>query len=229
MRRMIIGLALAVLAIGPPSQVRANDAEDKAAAQEIADLLRDSGKIRNYNVGVKFKAGTVWLEGRVTSEAQMNEALMLVSDLDEVTQIVNNLTIGPAAKAQKAKSSKRVPIRRGNQETQLASAQRPMTRGVPLGMATGGGAAAPASYQQDPGGQQCQPGMMPGGQGGQGGGMGPGGPVAWQVAGRVAKVVGRCQHTCPARTDRLRRPLTINRICRTTRGRATRRIRTMRR
>ena len=41
MRRMIIGLALAVLAMGPPSQVRASDAEDKAAAQEIADLLRD--------------------------------------------------------------------------------------------------------------------------------------------------------------------------------------------
>ena len=30
-----------------------------------------SGKMRDYSVGVKFKDGTVWLAGRVTSEAQM--------------------------------------------------------------------------------------------------------------------------------------------------------------
>ncbi len=179
MRRMILGLALAVLAIGPPSHVRASDADDKAAAQEIADMLRTSGKIRNYNVGVKYKAGTVWLEGRVSSQEQMNEALMLVSDLEEVTQIVNNLNIAPNAtpnpRAQKQKGSKRVPITRGDQGTQLASAQRPVTRGTPLGMATGGGAAAPAYYQQGPGGQVCPPEALQGG-GGPGGGGGQGGP-----------------------------------------------------
>ena len=128
---------------GRSSQVRAGDEEDKQAAQEIAAMLRDSGKIRNYNVGIKYKKGTVWLEGHVASEEQMEEVLMQVGDLDEVTQIVNNLTIGTPAPppAQKSKSGRRVPITRGMPETQLASAQRPITRGVPLGMATGGGAA----------------------------------------------------------------------------------------
>jgi hypothetical protein len=177
---MILGLALALLAVGPPSQVRAGDEEDKQAAQEIAGMLRNSGKIHGYNVGIKYKQGTVWLEGHVASEEQMDEVLMQVGDLDEVTQIVNNLTIGPAAPAQK-KSGKRVPITRGLPETQLASAQRPMTRGVPLGMATGSGAAAAAYYQQAagqmgppqaPGQMPCPPGQMQGGMGGMQGGMG---------------------------------------------------------
>ena len=114
MRRMFLGLALAVLAMGPPSQVRAGDAEDREAAQEIAGILRDSGKIRDYNVGVKYKKGTVWLEGRVTTEEQMQEVLMLVGDLDEVTQIVNNLSVGPAGPMQKTRSGKKVQITRGN-------------------------------------------------------------------------------------------------------------------
>ena len=58
MRRMILGLAFAVLAMGPPSPVRAGEAEDRQAAQEIAGILRDSGTIHNYNVGVKYKKGT---------------------------------------------------------------------------------------------------------------------------------------------------------------------------
>ena len=119
----------------------------------------------------------------------MEEVLFQVGDLDQVTQIVNNLTIGAAAPAQRGKSGKRVPITRGIPEAQLASAQRPITRGVPLGMATAGGAAAPAYYQQGSGqmGQDpasCPPGQMPGQmQGqmpgqmqGQMQGQGPGGP-----------------------------------------------------
>jgi hypothetical protein len=172
---MILGLALAILAIGVPGPLRADDAQDKVAAQAIANMLRSSGKIHNYNLGVKFKGGTVWLEGRVSSQEQMNEALMMVSDLDEVTQIVNNLKVGAPQQAQKAKTGKRVPIVRGG-DAQLASAQRPINRGTPLGMAIGGGAASPASYQQGPGGA-CPPEAMQGGPGGMGGGPGgPGGP-----------------------------------------------------
>ncbi|HEX4144292.1 MAG TPA: BON domain-containing protein [Pirellulales bacterium] len=183
MRRIILGLALALLAFGPPSQVRAGDAEDRQAAQEIAAILRDSGRIHNYNVGIKYKQGTVWLEGHVSSQEQMDEVLMQVGDLDEVTQIVNNLTIGAPAPVQKGKSSRRVPITRGVPETQLASMQRPVNRGTPLGMATANGAPSPAYYQQaaaqmgqDP--ASCPPGQMQGQMQGQMGG--PGGPGMMQ-------------------------------------------------
>jgi hypothetical protein len=195
MRRTILGLALALLAFGPPSQVRAGEQEDKQAAQEIAAMLRDSGKIHNYNVGVKYKKGKVWLEGYVASDEQMEEVLMQVGDLDEVTQIVNNLTVGQPAPAQgpmqKTKSGRRIPITRGTPETQLASAQRPMTRGVPLGMATANGAASPAYYQQGAG-QACPPGAGGEMQGqmmqGQ---MMQGGPMGGQVPNQMPGAGGR--------------------------------------
>ncbi|HTU27039.1 MAG TPA: BON domain-containing protein [Pirellulales bacterium] len=172
MRRIALALALSLLAIGPPMQVRADDDADRQTAQEIAAMLRESGKIHNYNVGVVYKKGKVWLEGRVSDQQQMNEVLGLVGDLDEVTQIVNNLTVGAA---QQQTQKRRPTIVRG--EAQLASAQRPMNRGVPLGTSTGRGQAQPAGYQQgmmDEGGY-CPPGqggqmngnMMPGAMGGQ--------------------------------------------------------------
>jgi BON domain len=171
MRRVFLGLALAALAMGPLSPARGGEVEDKAAAKEIADLLRESGQIRNYNIAVKYKDGTVRLDGRVTSQEQMNTALMLVSDLDSVDQIVNGLSIGPGPKANKnANGRKRIS------QAQLASAQRPITRGVPLGMQGGGGAASPAAYQQGMGAGcptgGCPPGMQGGGMGGYQQGMG---------------------------------------------------------
>ena len=68
MRRMILGLALAVLAIGPPEPGRGPAMpRTRPRPRKSPGMLRDSGKIHDYNVGVKYKAGTVWLEGRVTS------------------------------------------------------------------------------------------------------------------------------------------------------------------
>ena len=103
---------------------------------------------------------------------------MLVGDLDEVTQIVNNLTIGPAGTVQKTRSGSECRSRvatAGNPARQAA--QRPMPRGVPLGMATGGGAAAAAYYQQATGRrrpslEKCR-GQM-GGPGGVADRVGPG-------------------------------------------------------
>jgi BON domain len=144
MRRVWLGLALSALALGPLSPARADDEGDRAAAQQIATMLRDSGQVRNYNIAVKYKEGVVRLEGRVTSQEQMNTALMLISDLDNVTQIVNGLSIGPGPSGNAAAKSSRKG--RGSQ-TRLVSGQRPVPRGVPLGTAASGG-ASPVGYQQ---------------------------------------------------------------------------------
>lgn len=95
MRRILFKCAIATIAALAPSLALAGDREDKAAAEQIATILRDSGKMQNYSVGVKYKNATVWLSGRVTSEQQMQNALSVVSDIEGVEQIVNNMTVSP--------------------------------------------------------------------------------------------------------------------------------------
>jgi hypothetical protein len=87
-------LSIAALAATPAV---ADTQEDQAAAEQIATILRDSGQMRNYSVGVKYKNGTVWLSGRVASDQQMQSALSVISEIEGINQIVNNLTVGGSA------------------------------------------------------------------------------------------------------------------------------------
>lgn len=104
MRRTSFGWMAAAIAALAPCVALGGDKEDQATADQIAVVLRDSGKMRNYSVGVKYKNGTVWLSGRVASEQQMQSALQVVSDIEGVGQIVNGLSVNANAKA--AKSAK---------------------------------------------------------------------------------------------------------------------------
>jgi hypothetical protein len=109
MRSIISNLAILSIAALAPAVALGEDKEDRAAAQQIATVLRDSGQLQNYSVGVKYKNGTVWLSGKVISEQQMQAALQVVSDIDGVTQIVNNLSTSakpPAAGAKQSLASK---------------------------------------------------------------------------------------------------------------------------
>ena len=138
MRRKLFGLALLAIAALTPGWVSAGEEEDKDVAQQIATILRDSGKMQNYSVGVKYKDGTVWLAGRVTSKQQMAAALEVISDIEGVDKIVNSLSVAPAPAAKKAAGG-----------VQLANAQQaipspPAPRRAPAG-------AVPAGYRQMPG------------------------------------------------------------------------------
>ena len=48
-------------------------------------------------MGVKYADGTVWLTGRVANEQQMQAALQVLSDLEGIEQIVNNLSVSSGA------------------------------------------------------------------------------------------------------------------------------------
>jgi len=93
MRRTFFSLAIAALAALVPAVALAGEAQDRAVAEQIAGVLRDSGKMQNYSVGIKYKDGTIWLSGRVSSVQQMQSALQVLSDIEGIDQIVNNLTI----------------------------------------------------------------------------------------------------------------------------------------
>jgi Flp pilus assembly protein TadG len=49
--------------------------------------------MHDYKIGVKFQDGTAWLRGQVSSEEQMKTAIALVSKMQGITRVVNNLTI----------------------------------------------------------------------------------------------------------------------------------------
>jgi hypothetical protein len=160
MQRMFKTLAVAAVAALLPAYASAGETEDRAAAQEIATMLRDSGQMQDYNVGVKYKNGTVWLNGRVTDGEQLQTALKLVSDAPGVEQIVNNMAVAPgknaaqqqpvASRARQAGSQMAQPIpAAASGRANLASATtmpRTPQRGTPRPMART--TASPAGYTQ---------------------------------------------------------------------------------
>ena len=112
MRRICFAWTIAAIAALAPALALASDAEDEATAKRIAAALRDSGRMQNYSVGVKYQNGTVWLSGRVTSEKQMQAALDVVSGYEGIEKIVNGLDVAaPAKMKQPAGVSKNPPPR----------------------------------------------------------------------------------------------------------------------
>jgi hypothetical protein len=143
MRTLITSLAIAAL-VAIPAVSLAGEQQDKAAAEQIATILRDSGQMQNYSVGVKYKSGTVWLSGKVANDQQMQTALDVVGDIEGVRQIVNNMAVGskPGAKGS-AKGSKNVRASAIEPATAKSSSMKRA--------ASTDGDVAPAGYHHLPG------------------------------------------------------------------------------
>ncbi len=146
MRRTLLTWAVVSIAAFVPNTARAENAHDKAVAAQIATVLRDSGYMKNYSVGVKYREGTVWLSGRVTNEQQMQVAESIVSNLEGVEQIVNNLTVGSGG------SGLRQPMQSARRTSYMAESS-PMTANGPAAAAmvqpasADGGEVTPAGYR----------------------------------------------------------------------------------
>jgi hypothetical protein len=111
MRHFLCSWTIAAIATLSPALASAGEKEDKATADQIAAMLRDSGRMQNYSVGVQYKNGTVWLSGRVSNDKQMQAALQVVSDIEGVEQIVNSLQVA------KAGGRKQAPAAGGAKQT----------------------------------------------------------------------------------------------------------------
>ena len=91
MRRLLTVLvftAMATVVSGPAL------AGNQEVADEIAKSLRDSGKLSNYKIEVKYQKGTARLTGYVRDQAQMTTALRLALQTDGVERVVNDLAAG---------------------------------------------------------------------------------------------------------------------------------------
>ena len=63
-------------------------------ATTVAGELRDSGALAGYRVNVKSKSGTIWLEGQVADERQLEAAIGIAEATPGVERVVNRLVIG---------------------------------------------------------------------------------------------------------------------------------------
>jgi len=86
---------LTIAAMLPAGAVFGNEQE---AAQEIADAIRSSGRLKDYSIGVKFEGGTAILMGRVANDQQAQTAVQMAETMPGVTSVVNNLEIRATAK-----------------------------------------------------------------------------------------------------------------------------------
>ncbi len=77
MRQFFMVMLVAVATGLVPAMVRA-DSPNQEAAKQIRDHLRDSGQLANYKIAVRYLNGTVWLQGHVHDQDQLNKAVALV-------------------------------------------------------------------------------------------------------------------------------------------------------
>jgi hypothetical protein len=96
MRRSFIGLAVATIAILTPFWALAGD---KETAQQIADNLHSSGRLKGYSIGVKVNEGTVWVNGTVKSQQQLSAALDIIQQTPGIEKIINGIAIADASAA----------------------------------------------------------------------------------------------------------------------------------
>ncbi len=90
MRRVIWALTVGVAAL-PMAALAAS--ADQDVAQQIADSLRQSGRLKGYSIAVKYKEGTARLEGSVRTPQQVEQAAEVVNQHPSVKRVINNLGI----------------------------------------------------------------------------------------------------------------------------------------
>jgi hypothetical protein len=143
MRTTFFVACLALSVMVPTTQVAAQSTQDKAIAQDIGGKLKQSGQLKDYRIGVKYKDGVAALSGTVTSRDQLVTAVRLTQGMPGVDHVVNNLTIAGNNAQGNPKLATQANFTAAGQRTNVASR---------------------TSYQQ-PGNQQMGPGMQQPGRG----------------------------------------------------------------
>jgi BON domain len=90
MRRCTLMVAMTAIAVGWPT---VSSAGNREVSQRIAAELHSSGRMSDYNIGVTFDKGTVYLRGRVANEAQAKAAVEMTEAMPGVTEVINKLEI----------------------------------------------------------------------------------------------------------------------------------------
>ena len=89
-----LGLALVTAVTLAPTTVRANNRE---IAHQIANVMKATGAMNNYDIVVTFSEGKAKLQGTVTNEQQMKTAIDIAQASPHVNKVVNQLALAPIA------------------------------------------------------------------------------------------------------------------------------------
>jgi hypothetical protein len=178
MRKVFLGLAIAMLAWGPAYRASAEAEGDRVAAQQIADNMKRSGEMRDYRVAVRYEDGVAWLQGTVTSPEQKKTAERIAKQSRGVRKVMSKIEVAdasgeagqivqPAGLQTVDEASLPAPLPQTPRMARREAAPQGVRRSnMPVPYArTMQGQVNQAGY-----GQYCPPGM---GGGGMGGGMGP--------------------------------------------------------
>jgi hypothetical protein len=87
---MLAVAAVVAIAVAMPGTAKCGNRE---VAEQIGQQLRDSGQLVNYSINVKYKDGTAWLAGRVSSPEQAATAVELARGCPQVADVVSQLQI----------------------------------------------------------------------------------------------------------------------------------------
>ena len=93
MRSLFLGLITALAVSGFNSQGSYAAMSDETMAQLIANDLKESGRLKDYRVGIKYKDGVAWLMGTVTSRQQKQVAELIAGNSQGVVHVVSKLEI----------------------------------------------------------------------------------------------------------------------------------------
>ncbi len=93
MRSLCLSLVMAAAVSGLATQASYAAMSDETMAQLIANDLKESGRLKDYRVGVKYKDGVAWLMGTVTSRQQKQVAELIVGNCEGVVHVVSKLEI----------------------------------------------------------------------------------------------------------------------------------------
>ncbi len=122
MRRLFFSLALVTAVTGTmisgyAAQAAENNGASGDTAQIIAKNLKESGKLKDYRVGVKYEDGVAWLMGTVTSPQQKQIAERVARQSAGVEHVVSKLEVEAGENAPQT-----------DQQIQVASREMPMQR-----------------------------------------------------------------------------------------------------
>ncbi|MCG8448053.1 MAG: BON domain-containing protein [Pirellulales bacterium] len=129
MRSFIFGLAL-VVALAPTTQVQAASPDSATMAQEIADVLKQSGKLKNYHIGVKYEDGVVWLMGNVTKAQDKQIAEQLAYDSADISHVVNRLVVKEGSQHSPAKRDIKIQVASNPAEAARQAQQLQRRKGI---------------------------------------------------------------------------------------------------
>lgn len=185
MRIIVLGLAVLVASLAVPLDKTNAATGDENVAQQIANYLKESGRLKGYRVGVKYEDGVAWLRGTVTSSQQKAIAEQIAGNSPNVEHVINKLEIVPANAGAEVPSSYEArqqlaqsPIKQASQ-TAVRQASPAVARQaqapsnnmpVPYAYTGQGQNVRPASYAQQA--QYCPDGACMGGEGYLPGGSG---------------------------------------------------------